>query len=127
MFDGDSQHDARLDQLELAADDIEHVLGFFVLVEQYLAGRALALGHERLQPFHREVAVDGLLHVAHQLQHLVQAVGVDQQHGRLHPHDQEIVGGDRGHDQDHVGEDAEDPQRDHGLHRGGGNHEDRRE
>jgi hypothetical protein len=88
-----------LDQLEPAADDIEHVLGFFVLVEQDLAGGALALGHERLQPFHREVAVDGFLHVAHQLQHLVQAIGIDQQHDQLHPHHQEIMGRDRGHDQ----------------------------
>jgi hypothetical protein len=85
----------------------------------------LALGHERLQPFHREVAVDGFLHVAHQLQHLVQAIGIDQQHDHLHPHHQEIMGRDRGHDQDDIGEDAEDPQRDHGPHRGGGDHEDR--
>ena len=121
----DRQHDARLDQLEPAADDIEHVLGFFVLVEQDLAGGALALGHERLQPFHRKVAVDGFLHVAHQLQHLVQAVRVDEQHDDLHHDDQVVMGRDRGHDQDDVGEDAEDPQRDHGLHRGGGDHEDR--
>ena len=118
---------AQLDQLELAADDIEHVLGFFVLVEQYLAGSALALGHERLEPFHREVAVDGFLHVAHQLQHLVQAIGVDQQHGHLHDHDQVVMGRNRSHDQDHVREDTEHPQRNHGLHRGGGDHEDRRE
>lgn len=57
----------------------------------------------------------------------MQAVGIDEQHDELDAHDQMIVAGDRGHDQDDVGENAEDPERDHGLHRGGRDHEDRRE
>jgi hypothetical protein len=54
-------------------------------------------------------------------------IGVDEQHGELHHDDQVVAGRDRGNDQDDVGEDAEDPQRDHGLHRGGGDHENCRE
>ena len=121
----DRQLDAGFHQLEAARDDVEHVLGLLVLVEQHLAGGAFALGHERLQPVHRQVAVDRLLHVPHQLQHLVQPVGIEHQHQRLHHDDQVIAARDRGRDQDEVGEDAEDPQRDHGPHRGGRDHEDR--
>ncbi len=121
------QFDAGFDQAEAAADDVEHVLGLLVLVEQHLAGLAFALGHERLQPLHRQVAADGFLHIAHQLQHLVQAIGIEHQHRRLHQDDQEVVGRDRGHDQHQIGEDAEQPQRDHRLHRARGDQEDRRE
>ena len=88
----DRQFDAGFDQPEAAADDVEHVLGLLVLVEQHLAGGAFALGHERLQPLHRQVAVDGFLHVAHQLQHLVQPVGIEHQHHRLQHHGRDNCG-----------------------------------
>ena len=119
--------DAGFHQPEAAADDVEHVLGLLVLVEQDLAGRALALGHERSQPVHRQIAVDRFSNVANQLQHLVQPPGIERQHHQLHRDDQIIMGRNRGSDQRHIEEDPEHPQRDHRLHCGGGNHEDRRE
>jgi hypothetical protein len=66
-------------------------------------------------------------HVADELQHLVQPVRIDHQHRRLHQHHQIIMARDRGREQDNVRENAEYPQRDHGPHRGGGDHENRRE
>jgi hypothetical protein len=84
-------------------------------------------GHERLQPFHRQIAVDRFFHVAHQLQHLVQPIRIEHQHHGLHQDDQIIMGRNRGRDQDEIGENAEDPQRDHRPHRGRCDNENRRE
>jgi hypothetical protein len=98
-----------------------------VLVEQHLAGCAFSLGHERLQPFHRQIAVDRFFDVAHQLQHLVQPVRIEHQHHRLHQDDQITMGRNRHRDQDEVGENAENPQRDHGPHGGRRDDEDGRE
>src|SRR5471030_403326 len=109
-----------------AADNVEHAFGLLVLVEQHLAGRAFALGHERLQPFHRQVAIDGFFHVAQQLQHLVQPVGIERQQHRVQHQRRIIVGRYRRNDQDNVGKDAEHPQRNHCPHRKGRDHEDRR-
>src|SRR5471030_403324 len=106
--------------------NVEHAFGLLVLVEQHLAGRAFALGHERLQPFHRQVAIDGFFHVAQQLQHLVQPVGIERQQHRVQHQRRIIVGRYRRNDQDNVGKDAEHPQRNHCPHRKGRDHEDRR-
>src|SRR6185312_15309474 len=70
----DRQLNAGLDQAKAAADDVKHILGLLILVEQHLAGGAFALGHERLQPLHRQVAANRTLHVAHELKHLMQPV-----------------------------------------------------
>ena len=123
----DRQFDAGFDQPEPAADDVEHLLGLLVLVEQHFAGRAFALGHERLQPLHRQVAVDRFLHVAHQLQHLVQPIGIERQQHPVQQQRRIIAQRNRRCDQQDIGEDGEYPQRDHGPHRERRHHEDRGE
>ncbi|KTT77596.1 hypothetical protein SA6_12165, partial [Staphylococcus epidermidis] len=94
------QLDAGLDQAEAAPGDIEHAVGLLVLVEQDFAGSAFARRREWPQPVHRQIAVDRPLHIADQLQHLVQAGGVHRQQHGMQDQGRVIVGRDRGRDQD---------------------------
>ena len=77
------------------------------------------------EPVHRQVAVHGLLHIADELQHLVQAIAVKTEQPGVKPELQEAVEGNCRKHQHDIGQHAEDAERNHGPHGVGGDHEDR--
>jgi hypothetical protein len=80
-----------------------------------------------LQPFDRQVALRGLLHVAQQAQQLAQAPGVQRQQRQVQ-HQRRIDAGQRAiADEGQVGGDAAHPQWHHRAHRIGAEGEQRTE
>ena len=79
----DGNFDARLDQTEIAAHDVEHLVGRIALMEQDVAGLAALLVHVGLQPIHVEVAGGGGLHLLDQFEHLIEAQRVERDQDQI--------------------------------------------
>ena len=99
--------------------------GRVVFFEQNIALAVFALGHERLEPFHRGVALRRAARLLHENEHLTEAIRIDGDHQQI-----QQKGRDGSAERAEAGEESaadhvRDPQRHHGLRHQGGDKEDR--
>src|ERR1019366_2558815 len=62
---------------KFSGDGQEHFVGCVVLLEQNIALAIFALGHKRLEPFHRRIALRCGTRLLDQSEHLTEANGID--------------------------------------------------